>query len=182
MNRHEGDRLIKVIQELMAEEGAASVRGGKTRPERPAPPARDQEKDHHEIGQLPKLEADFLERIFLEFKNRMIDELRLDPVLVQLITQQKEIEIIIEPRIVQMDGGTLRGRVARLVGQGWANEPRATSAFRTELTRTGNDPGGGGSLSTVLGEFVRDGFLVRAGDRWQKAPDLKVTEKVIEAR
>lgn len=182
MNRHDGERLISVIKELMEEDGAAAGRAQKAKPDPRGPATKDPEQTHRDIAQLPKLEADFLERIFLEFKNRMIQELQLDPVLVQLVSQQKELEILIEPRIVQLEGTTLRGRVARLLASGWLDEPRATSACRRELGRTGADPGGGGSLSQVLGEFVRDGYLVRAGEAYQKATGLKITEKIVEAR
>lgn len=132
-------------------------------------------------GKLP-VPAEWLEQVYVQFRNRMIDELRVDPIFVQLLAQRPEIEVTIEPRRVQLDGGTLKGRVARLIAAGWFASSRATGAVRRELARTGADPGGGGTLSDTLGGMVRDGILTREGEGYAIAPGLRITEQIMEAR
>lgn len=121
--------------------------------------------------------------LYQRIKTRFIEEARIDPILLQLIMQRTELVVEIEPRVVVVDGmGSLKGRVARLMAQGWFATARATSAVRKELARTGTDPGGGGGLSTVLTDYVKDGFLTREGDGYLLAPSVKVTEREIVAR
>lgn len=126
--------------------------------------------------------GDDFERLYLRIKNRLIDECRVDPVLLQLLTQRPEIVIDVEPRILSIDGTTMTGRVARLLAAGWFATPRATGAVRKELARTGTDPGGGGNLSTVLGALKRDGFLTDESGGYVAAPGVKITERDVVAR
>lgn len=122
-----------------------------------------------------------IERMYHAFKNRLIDDARIDPILLQLLTTRPELVVEVEPRIVTLDAATLKGRVARLLAAGWfTNGARATSAVRKELARTGSDPGGGGTLGTVLGDYVKDGFLVREGEMYALAPGVKITEKELK--
>lgn len=120
-----------------------------------------------------------IEKLYQAFKTRLIDEARIDPILLQLLTTRPEIVVEVEPRVVTIDATKLKGRIARLIAQGWLAENRATSAVRYELARTGPDPGGGGRLSDTLGELLNEGFLVRAGDGWVRAPGVKVTERTL---
>jgi hypothetical protein len=126
----------------------------------------------------PSDEPNF-EALYRKIKARLIEDGRVDPMLLQLITAQNEIVVEIEPRVVRLDGSTLKGRVARLMAQGWFASARTTSACRKELARTGTDPGGGGQLSDALGAYVRDGFLTREGDGYILAPGVKVREEEI---
>lgn len=115
-------------------------------------------------------------KLFEQFKKWLLDDLREDPVFVQLLAQRPELVVEFTPRRVTLQGDTLKGRIARLMASGWLGVTRTTGAVRTELKRTGTEPNGG-NLSTALGEFVRDGFLTRDGDGFILAPDVKITEK-----
>ena len=88
----------------------------------------------------------------------------------------------IEPRVVVLEANTVKGRVARLMAAGWFSSTRSTGACRTELKRSGADPGGGGNLSDVLGDYVKQGFLVRDGDGYLFSAGVKVSERPLEAR
>lgn len=122
------------------------------------------------------------EALYARIKRRLIDEARVDPVLLHLLTKgSPEMVVHIEPRIEEVTATTLRGRVARLMAAGWFAGARATSAVRKELARTGTDPGGGGTLGDVLSKYVVDGFLTRDGDGYLLAPGVKVTEHRLEA-
>ncbi len=120
--------------------------------------------------------ADDVKR-FERFKKWLLDDLREDPVFVRLLAQRPELVVEFTPRRVTLQGDTLRGRLARLIAQGWFATTRAVGTCRTELKRTGADPGGGGNLADALNGFVKDGFLTRDGDGYILAPDVKITEK-----
>ena len=119
------------------------------------------------------------EKLFEEFKAWLLSDLQEDPVFVRLLAQRPELEIEFTPRRVTLQGDKLNGRVARLMAAGWFAGTRTVGACRTELKRTGADPGGGGALYNVFAEFVRDGFLVRDGDGYTLAPSVKITEREV---
>lgn len=167
MKAYEADALIKAIRSLIDQE-----RTGDTRPASNANPK----------GAAPSSAAFDEEALYQRFKTRMINDAQLDPVLLHLLTQQPELIVEYERRVETVDTSTLRGRVCKLIAEGFFEQARATSAVRRELQRTGPDPGGGGSLSGQLSDLLRLGFLVREGDFWKGAPGVKITrhEKQLE--
>lgn len=126
----------------------------------------------------PSLNADQIEKLYQLFKSRFIDDAKTDPVLLHLMTTRPEIVVELQPRVVTLDNVGARGRTARLVAAGWFKKSRTGSAVRSELKRTGTDPGT--PIYEVLNGFVRDGFLVRDGDGYVEAPNVKVTERTVE--
>lgn len=126
--------------------------------------------------------GDAFERLYRALKSRLIEDLKVDPILLKLLSVQPEIVVEVEPRVVLLEANTLKGRVARLMAAGWFGTARATGACRQELKRTGADPGGWGNLSDILGDYVKQGFLVRDGSDYLIAPGAKVSEKTLEAR
>lgn len=183
MNKKEAETLIETIKGFITDDRAHLGKGW-TPAELP-PAAKGPVNNTPLSDRTPapggklSIDTDQLEAIYRAIKNRLIDDLRIDPVLVQLLAARPEIELLIEPRIVQLEASSLKGRVARLVAAGWFAEGRATSAVRRELARTGADPGGGGSLSQKLAELQREGFLTSEGERWTVAAGIKITEKAI---
>lgn len=120
------------------------------------------------------------ESLYQYIKKRIIGEAQIDPTLVRLLMIQPEIEVLIERQVVQLEYGTLKGRTARLFATGWFTEPRSTSATRSELGKTGADPGGGGALNDVLVWLQKSGFLTKdSGGKWAAIAGVKVTEKYI---
>ncbi len=133
-------------------------------------------------GDLPlprTLDADATEKLYQVFKRRMIDDARVDPILLHLLTQQNEIRVEVERQVVRLDGGTLKGRCARLMAQGWFVQPKTTAATRRELARVGTDPSGNDNLRKALADYRAQGFLTEEGDGWQIAPGVSVSEEVI---
>lgn len=116
---------------------------------------------------------------YQRYRARLIDELRSDPILLKLLSEQNEMVVEVERREQRLNGSTLAGRVGLLIADGWFNEVRTTGGCRRQLAMTGTDPGGGGGLSTVLGDFVKQGFLVRAGEGYTKVAGIKVTRDSI---
>lgn len=169
MTRQEAERLVSVIRE-MAGRDVVTVR-----------PAVNVATESTK-GEGVSLTVQQQEDLYQSFRRRFIAEAKTDPVLLHLMATRPEIVLEFEPRVVTLDGATLKGRSARLLAAGWFTGARATSAVRKELARTGTDPGGGGTLSDNLAALCRDGFLVREGDGWTAAPDVKITERAVEAR
>lgn len=189
MEKHEAEKLIETIRGFIEDAPPDNYTAGSTHP---AMTINDAERIATRIGKseqpipaepfapIGKLSTDELERMYQMFKARFIDDARFDPVLLNLVMVQPEIIIGYERKVEQVDGATLKGRVARLVATGWiGTSPRATSAIRKELARTGSDPGGGGTLSDTLSALQRSGFLHRESDGWTAAPGVKISEREI---
>jgi hypothetical protein len=120
-------------------------------------------------------DAEF-EDLYRRIKARLVDDAKVDPVLMYLVTSRPELVVQFEPRIVKVDAreGT-RGRVALLIQEGYfTEEGRAPGTVRHELRRRGNDPGSGGTLYDVLKGFTRDGFLLLEGDKYRLAPGVVI--------
>lgn len=121
--------------------------------------------------------VDQMEKLYQFFRKRMLDDLTTDPIFLKMIHERQHIEVEVTPRVVALDGSTLRGRVARLMAAGFFKTPRTVSAVRKELSRTGPDPGGGGNLGNVINEFKRDGFFVDEAGGYLFNDIVRVTEK-----
>lgn len=126
-------------------------------------------------------ELELFERFYQKVKARLLEELPVDPVLLHLIAARPEIIIDVEPRRQNIDGSSLKGRIARLMAAGFFSEGRKQNQVRVELTRTGSEPNSGG-LSTAMNDNVKDGFLVRDGDLYTLAPNVKITERELVAK
>jgi hypothetical protein len=194
MNASEGRKLIdgftKLVSDLVGEPIKVSIgrnmdeaKAGLKTVERELSPA---EKDvlkkawKRDVPSEPSADAfedAAMERMYQAFKNRIIKESAIDPVLLQLLTVRPEIELEVERRVVSLDTSKPKGRIARLISQGWFDqEPRGSGQVRIELVRTGSDPGNA-SVGTALADLTREGFLERAGERYVKAPGVKISEK-----
>jgi hypothetical protein len=120
------------------------------------------------------------EALYQRIKRRLIDECRVDPILLQLLTKSApEVEIQIEPRIVRLDGTSLRGRIAILAKDGFFKTPRSQADTNRELRRTGAEAHSG-RLSEAFTSLVNDGFLSREDDGYQIAPGVKFTGAALE--
>lgn len=120
------------------------------------------------------------EKLYQKFKNRLIDEAHIDPILLNLIMVRPEIIVDVERRIERLDGDSLRGRIARLAAAGFFSSARSSADVKRELMRTGTEPAGN-RLSEAFTALVNGGFLTREGDGYQIAPGVKVTTNTIEA-
>ena len=93
-----------------------------------------------------------------------------DPAIIQLRTTKPELQVTQTREIVEMDGKTLRGRIARLVHSGYFSEPRLGQTVYNELARLGFDtakPNVYRELAVLaeLGFLTKEeaGFLVVSG-------------------
>lgn len=96
-----------------------------------------------------------------------------DPVLLQVLVSRPEIEVKVERRTIQTDGSTMKGRVARLLAEGFYDDGSTNSATRQELRRTGPDVNNA-ALGKVLSDFHHMGFFTLDGDKFRAVPGMKV--------
>lgn len=121
-----------------------------------------------------------LERQYQAFKNRIIEEAAIDPVLLHLLTVRPEIVVEVERKVIALNGGEdLKGRIARLIAAGFLSSPRKAGHINNELERTGTKAAGN-RLSEALAWLKKAGFLVEEDTGWNQAPGVKVTERTIE--
>lgn len=183
MKKHEAETLIAAIRSLLEPDQVGKPAGPRELGEKAIANdvARTKREATGNMGELSKpFDDQKLEDQYQAFKNRLIEDAAIDPVLLHLLVVRPEIIVAVERRIERLDGSTMRGRVCSLIAQGWINVPRSTAAIRAELARTGSDPGGGGTLNDRLGDLRVAGFLTKSADGWQKAPGIKITEETIE--
>lgn len=184
MKAHEAEKLIEAIRSFIEPPGHPTlltppVKDVVVHPAKNGDKPRGAGLSNVQHDELSKLNADQIEKLYQLFKSRFIDDAKTDPVLLRLMTAQPEIIVELEPKIVTLDGSSTKGRAARLVAARWFKESRTGGAVRSDLKRTGTDPGT--PIYEVLNGFVRDGFLERAGDGYVEAPGgVKVTERTIE--
>jgi len=114
------------------------------------------------------------EALYQAIKARLLED---DPILLKAIAFRPELLVEVTPRVLTVEGESMKGRVVRLMVKGWFDQVRETGDVRKELARTGTDPGGGGTLGIMLNRFVVDGFFVREGGGFVLAPGVKVSER-----
>ena len=83
-----------------------------------------------------------------------------DPRLLKVLTQRPELEVHVQRQVIDVDGGTLRGRIARLLADGLFDEAQTTSSVLGELSKRGFNTAPP-NVSKELGELARMGFLTR---------------------
>lgn len=120
------------------------------------------------------------EALYQKIKRRLLDECRVDPILLHLLTSAApEVMIEIEPRVETIAGDTLKGRILRLAKDGFFKQSRSQAETNRELRRTGPEAHSG-RLSEAFSALVNDGYLTREGDGFQIAPGVKFTEKAAQ--
>ena len=182
MKKHEAERLIETIKGFIEHDKGDAVPPVPVRPSQTPPKAAPPSTGGNGSASTPHFAAGERfdkEALYQEFRARFIEDAKMDPVLLNLLLVQPEIIVEYERRVETIDGSSLRGRVARLVAQGFFGEPRTNSAVDKELGRTGTRPNSG-NLSTTLAGLVVAGFLVRSDEGVVAAPGVKVTEKQLE--
>lgn len=189
INRREFKKIVDVLESMVKEKDAEE---SGIRPERePAVAVKnflagerlDQPVMATRPDQQPTSENDgTFERLYLRIKNRIIDECRVDPVLLTLLMSRPEIEVAYEARVFEYTTSTLKGRIAALIASGFFKDvARQPPEVRRELSRIGKDPGSD-NIGRYLNEFLGDAVLLKEGGGYIQAPGIKITEKTLESR
>lgn len=101
-----------------------------------------------------------------------------DPGILAVLAQKPEIDITLERKKIQIDGSSLKGRIARLIATGFYDDGATHSRTRAELKRTGPEVNSG-NTSKSLSDFVTDGFLTREDDKFTAVAGMKIN--ILEA-
>jgi hypothetical protein len=112
-----------------------------------------------------------IDAIYAEVKRRALAE---TPVILKLLTERPEIKVEVKRNVLTINGATLKGRLARLLADGFFDAGATDSAARGELKRCGPDTNNANRWK-ALQDFVKDGFLTREGDRYQAVAAMKVS-------
>jgi hypothetical protein len=103
-----------------------------------------------------------------------------DPaILVALDAVRPEMQINITRPVLEMDAGTLKGRVALLVHEGFFKQPRPAGEVLRECQRRGwlTQNNRSNHLAPPLAELTELGFLTREDSGYQAVPGMKITAK-----
>lgn len=112
-----------------------------------------------------------VDAIYETLKRRLAAEA---PALLRVLTVAPQLDVIVERKTVTVDGATVKGRVAKLLANGFFRQPQGQGETRSELRRTGPDINTG-TLSKVFGELLADGFLQKHGmTKYVEVPEMKV--------
>lgn len=174
MTKEEADRLIDTIRGFV---GGPAPSGDQRRVLASAPNGAKLVTSQRPAAPEEPSAASDEERQFERFKAWLLRDLEVDPVFVRLLANAPELEVQFTPKTVTLTDDTLRGRVARLMAQGWFDSARSVGGCRAELKRTGSDPGGGGTLGQILNQFVVERFMVRVNDGFALASGVKIRER-----
>lgn len=111
-----------------------------------------------------------IDELYAEIKRRA----SADPGVLRLLSQKPEIEIVVERKVVQVDGSSLKGRLGKMLASGFFDEAKTQSATRSELKRTGSDVNQG-NLWKTMAALVADGFLtLESGKEYRSVEGMKI--------
>jgi hypothetical protein len=70
---------------------------------------------------------------------KILEQLKAAPefATLQVMAERPELQVTIVRKAIDVDGSTLRGRLAQLIAEGWFNDPRGNSEVMRELARRG---------------------------------------------
>ncbi len=105
------------------------------------------------------------------------DRLLKDPHVIAVLQRQKRIDVIVEEEVLEMDGKSLAGRIAKLVHQKFFDAVKRHTEVYKELMRTGTEPNSG-NVTKELARLVKYGFLTKEGkEGYLAVPGMKVNIK-----
>lgn len=121
---------------------------------------------------VPAGDIDFAEAIF----RRVLEHVRRDPTLIRLAVERPAIEVHIRKKVLSLDESSVKGKIARLIADGFFREPRDFPAIKGELVRRGavRYKVGNVEITRPLQDLLSDGFFFREGNCYQSVPDAAV--------
>ncbi len=105
---------------------------------------------------------------------RVIEQIRKDPVLIRLAVEKPAVEITVNRKVVTMDDSTIKGKIAKLLHEGWFAQERNAAETHAEVVRRGMAPKTPQVRSwEALNEFCSLGLLYRNDKQYTAAPDVE---------
>lgn len=129
---------------------------------------------HETIPLAPTIPLADLDAIYKAVKARLAEEA---PELMRVLVRAPEIELHITRHTIEVDGDTLRGRIARLIADGFFGVARTSADIGNELKKSGTLPSNI-ELGNELKNLMRMGFFTRDNKWLTLVPDMKV--RVVE--
>jgi hypothetical protein len=100
---------------------------------------------------------------------RIAQRLRKDPMLLSVMVAKPALEIAVTREIIRVDGRTLRGRIGRLIADGYWSSARTSADLQSELEKRGDRPSNV-ELGNEVKELCRLGFFTR-DNKWIRLVD-----------
>lgn len=114
------------------------------------------------------------EALYQAIKARILDELPNEPVLLRIVEGRSELLVELTKDTVTIDGTSLKGRIGRLIANGFFDDGQTQGATRSELKRTGSDVNQG-NLWRTINDLVKSGFLTNeSGNTYRAVAGMKV--------
>lgn len=105
--------------------------------------------------------------------SQILARLLREPAIVKLNLSKPEIEMTITRKTVTLDEFSLKGRIARLLKEGFFGEPKTPSMIRTALKRTGPDCNTA-NIGRAMDDYTREGFTTDEGSGYRAVEGMKV--------
>jgi hypothetical protein len=128
-------------------------------------------------GPEPSVLSDAL---YSQILTRLLQDAPTNPQVLQLLASRPEIIVRVQKQSVDLDGTTLRGRLAVLIAENFFDRIANGNAAWQELNKRGI----GSAKPNVyreLDKLTEMGFLLKVDGGFQTAPGMKVSKKTIEA-
>lgn len=115
------------------------------------------------------------EELYQKFKARLLAELRTEaPALLKVAATAPELAVAVTREVIEIDGKSLRGRVARLIADGYLDAGKTNGEVTREISRTGPEAHPSNVLKEIKG-LIEKGLVHKTdGGRFILAPGAKV--------
>lgn len=114
------------------------------------------------------------ERLYQAFKARLISELPSDSRVMEIVLSRPELRVKVERHVIQVDGKSTRGRIARLIADSFFTKSRTSAEVLDELLRRGANRPSNIELGNELKALCEMGFFTRDNKWYSLVPDMKV--------
>lgn len=110
------------------------------------------------------------EALYQRFKARLAKEA---PALLKVLSLKTELQVTVERQVIEIDGKTVRGRLAKLVADGWFDQMKSGHAAYVELERTGG-AGAKPNVYKALDYLSEIGIVTKETNGYQVVPGAKI--------
>lgn len=118
----------------------------------------------------PRLPTSDLDSLYQYIRRRAQE----DPTVLQILAQKPEIEVTVERVMVSVNGGTLRGRLAQMLAEGYFDQPKNGNTAFVELREHRGIPVAKPNVYRELDKLTEMGFLLKESAGYQSVEGMKV--------
>lgn len=114
------------------------------------------------------------ESLYQAIKARLLKELPNDPAVLQLLDSRPELRVRVRRHVIEVEGSSLRGRIARLIKDDYFTQARTSANVLEELLKRGADRPSNIELGNEMKSLCDMGFFTRENKWYALVPDMKV--------